>query len=130
MKKAKESPDQLLLDFEQSRAELSKAIKKLNRAAEALADAAETPATDNPDDREAVNRLAKIVATQTGQGFHSVWVLAYHRLFMQTGFHAVAASGGKGIHLDTVQEAGHMRELITVLTEMLTDESVMVGGRS
>ena len=125
-----DSPNQLWLDFEQSRDEMKDAVDKFSKAAAAVAEAHENPETETlikdevKEMREVINRLVGVLASQTGMPFHAVWVLAYHELHQQTGFHAVAASGGKGTHLDAVQEAGRLPDLQKTVTGMLADEKI------
>jgi len=127
--------NQLELEFTKRRDDLKKAVDSFGEAATKLAEAS----TRNPeahasvDDemkemRTTINRLVRILADQSGLSFHTVWVLAYHELSEQTGFHAVAASGGKGKHLDAAQAAGRLPDLKKAVTGMLTKKEYAPGG--
>lgn len=117
-----------MLEFEESRDDVKRAVDRFGKAAEALAKEDENPETEAliteevRETRAVINRLVGILASQTGMDFHAVWVLAYHELHNQTGFHAVVESGGKGTHLDAVQKAGKLSDLCNTVTGMLTDE--------
>lgn len=81
--------------------------------------------------RGGVNRLMRILHTQCGMSYHVLWVLAYHRMFTRTGFHAIAeglAAPGRA-HLDAVQAAGLMSDMQAVVAEMLTDPEFQPGRK-
>lgn len=123
-----ESPNQLLLNFEQSREKMKAAVDEFGAAAQAVADSHENPETatmvkeELQDTRESINRLVGVLASQTGMPFHSVWTLVYSKLHQRTGFHAAAASEGKGTHLDAVQKAGKLPALKTAVTKLLKEK--------
>ena len=131
-----ESPDQLMLDFEKSRDDMKVAVDKFGEAAAKLAESHDNPETaamvgdDMKETRRVINRLVGVLASQTGLKFRDVWVLAYHEMYNQTGFHAVAASGGKGTHLDAVAGAGKLPDLRATVAGMLTDERFGPGGKA
>lgn len=122
----KKEHDQLLLDFERSSNDLKVAVDNFGKAADALAGSHKNPETgamvndEMMETRRAINRLVGVLATQTGMKFHTVWVMAYHELHARIGFHAVAASRGKGTHLDAVEQAGHLSALQETVESMLT----------
>ena len=131
---AKYDIKQLTLDFHASRKELKAAVDKFGKTASAIIKAT----SDNPEAgpevsdemkalRKQINRLIGILAEQSGLSFHAAWVLAYHEHHERTGFHAVAASGGKGTHLDQIAKEGHLPELQKTVVGMLTNDAYKPG---
>ena len=123
----------ILAEFQESRRNLQKAVDKFGKAFESLLEASKNPEVKEGDDilRKAVNRSIRILADQSGMAIHTVWVLAYHELFKKTGFHAVVEnSTPNGKHLDKVQEAGKLEDLMEVVKDMLMSDEFSSIRRS
>lgn len=105
--------EQLLLNLESACEKVTKTVIELRH------EATQGSPVDRSIPRKTANRLVGILSTQRGLPFHSAWVLAYHELYNRTGFHAVVSSKGDGTHLDAVESAGRMEDLIESLLTML-----------
>jgi hypothetical protein len=128
--KKKTAPKQLLMNFTEARDAVTTAMTKLETATAELAKAMDgsNPETKSMVDdemkemRRSVKRLVGVLCDQTGMDFHKMWVMVYHEHHKRTEFHAVAASHGKGAHLDAVEEAGQLPALRQTVEYMLTSD--------
>lgn len=111
-----EKMEQLLLDFEEKQQSLIKATSEFQDAASALNSAKKE---EGQYLRNTIRRLVGVISLQSGVSFPSVWVIAYHDLYKETGFHAVVESKGVGSHLDVVQRAGRLQDLHKVVLRLL-----------
>lgn len=135
MKNTNKNIDQLELEFNKRRVDLKDAVDQFAKAAGQLSEAS----TNSPEEqdmvtdeikemRQNIKRLVGILSDQSGLSFHSTWVLAYHEHSMRTGYHAVAASGGKGTHLDAAQRDGQLSELRETMVGMLNKSEFAPRG--
>ena len=122
MKKSKNNPDQLWLNFNQATAEFNTASANLLDAATALCSAGVTPevkkAVKQTDDeiatmRKTLNAIVCVHARHKNLHWKEVWRLLYERLRDKTGFDAIVKGLAKDIiPLEAVIRAGRLPRLL------------------
>lgn len=116
---------QLELDFNKAKEDLMQAACRFEQAAQNLAQQnkdSRTPVDASADElRATVRRLVGCLVTQSGLPYPAAWVMAYHELYKDTGFHPiiVGARMSSKTFLDAVQLAGKLDDLKDTVLKML-----------